>query len=141
MPESKIIHMQRDARAVCWSIFKQFFPRFGMRQSYIYDLSELVEYYKQYCDLMKFWDDLFPGRIYNLNYELLTKHQSEETRSLLEFVGLDWEDQCLEFYKTERTVQSASSAQVRRKIYQGSSDQWRKYEAQLLPMVEALNGY
>jgi hypothetical protein len=59
----------------------------------------------------------------------------------LEFIGLDWEEQCLEFYKTERTVQTASSAQVRRQMYQGSSDQWRKYETQLAPMIEALNGY
>ncbi len=141
MPESKIIHTQRDARAVCWSIFKHYFPRFGIRQSYIYNLSELVEYYKLYSDLAKFWNDRFPDRIYNLNYENLTRIQSEETRKLLEYVGLDWEDQCLEFHKTERTVQSASSAQVRRKMYQGSSDVWRKYETQLAPMIEALDGY
>jgi tetratricopeptide (TPR) repeat protein len=141
IPESKVIHIQRDARAVCWSIFKQFFPRFGIRQSYIYDLSELAEYYKQYFDTMKYWNDYFPNRIYNLNYEVLTKYQDEETRRLLEFIGLDWEEQCLEFYKTERTVQTASSAQVRRQMYQGSSDQWRKYETQLAPMIEALNGY
>ena len=141
MPESRIIHMQRDARAVCWSIFKHFFPQFGTKQSYIYDISELVEYYKSYFELMKFWNYHFPEKIYNLNYEVLTKNQSKETRCLLEFIGLDWEDQCLEFYKTERIVQSASSTQVRRKMYQGSSDQWRKFETQLASMIEALDGY
>ena len=141
IPESKIVHTQRDARAVCWSVFKHYFPRFGMRQSYIYDLIELVDYYKMYSDLMAFWNDKFPGRIYNLNYENLTKNQDEETRKLLAYAGLDWEDRCLEFHKTERTVQSASSAQVRRKMYQGSSDEWRKYETQLAAMIEALEGY
>ena len=94
-----------------------------------------------YIDLMAFWHEKCPGRIYDLNYEALTEHQEDETRKLLEYVGLNWEDQCLEFHKTKRVVRTASAAQVRQKMYQGSSEEWRKYEKHLAPMVELLRGF
>ena len=141
LPDSKIIHLQRDARAICWSIFKHHFPRFEANQSFIHDLKDVVEYYKMYVDLMAFWHDKFPAQIHDLNYEVLTENQIEETRKLLEHVGLDWEDQCLEFHKTQRAVKTASSLQVRQKMYRGSSDEWRHYEAHLEPMIEALKGF
>jgi len=139
IPESKIVHVKRDARATCWSNFKQFFSRKGI--GFAYDLQDIAEYYKMYIDLMAFWHEKFPGRIYDLNYEALTEHQEVETRKLLEYVGLNWEDQCLEFHKTKRAVQTASDTQVRQKMYQGSSDEWRKYEKHLEPMVELLSGF
>lgn len=141
LPDSKIIHLQRDARAICWSIFKHHFPRFEANQSFIHDLKDVVEYYKMYVDLMAFWHDKFPAQIHDLNYEVLTENQIEETRKLLEHVGLDWEDQCLEFHKTQRAVKTASSLQVRQKMYRGSSDEWRHYETHLEPMIEALKGF
>jgi Tfp pilus assembly protein PilF len=140
-PESKIIHVQRDARATCWSIFRHHFPRFSARQSFIYDLGDVVEYYKLYADLMSFWHKKFPGKIYDLTYELLTENQIKETRSLLEHLGLEWEDRCLEFYKTQRAVKTASSLQVRQEMYRGSSEEWRKFEVHLEPMIEALQMY
>ncbi len=94
-----------------------------------------------FLDLMAFWTEKCPGRIYDLNYEVLTGHQEDETRKLLEVVGLNWEDQCLEFHNTKRAVRTASATHVRHKIYQGSSEEWRKYEKHLAPMVELLRGF
>jgi hypothetical protein len=139
LPEAKIIHVKRDARATCWSIFKQYFHTKGNR--YANDLRDVAEYYKMYTDLMAFWHQKFPEQIYDLNYETLTRHQEEETRKLLDYVELDWEAQCLEFYKTKRVVRTASSEQVKQKMYQGSSEEWRKYEQYLTPMVESLKGF
>jgi hypothetical protein len=139
MPEAKIVHVKRDARATCWSNFKHCFSRKG--NGFAYDLQDVAEYYKMYTDLMAFWHEMFPGRIYDLNYEALTEHQKDETEKLLKYVGLKWEDQCLEFHKTQRAVQTASATQVRQKMYQGSSEEWRKYEKHLEPMVELLRGF
>jgi tetratricopeptide (TPR) repeat protein len=138
-PEAKIVHVIRDARATCWSIFKHYFSRKG--HGFANDLQDVVEYYKLYVDMMAFWHEQFPGRIYDLNYEALTEHQADETRKLIEHVGLDWEDQCLEFHKTKRAVQTSSVTQVRQKMYQGSSEEWRKYEDHLGPMVESLSSF
>jgi len=85
-----------------------------------------------------FLKDRFPGRIYDLNYETLTKNQHEETSKLLAYVGLDWEDGCLEFLNNKRAVQTASAVQVRQQMYQRSSEVWRNYEHHLTPMIELL---
>lgn len=137
MPGVKIINMQRDPVATCWSIFKLQFRGSG----YTNDLVDIAEYYKLYLDLMEFWRKEFPDQIYDLDYEALTKNQEQETLRLLEYCGLEWEQQCLEFYNTERAVRTLSDKQVRQKMYTGSSEVWRKYEAQLSPLLEALNSY
>jgi hypothetical protein len=139
IPEAKVVHVKRDARATCWSNFKHYFSRKGT--GFAYDLQDVAEFYKLYSDLMAFWHQKFPGQIYDLNYEMLTEHQEDETRKLIKHVGLDWEDQCLEFHKTRRAIRTASATQVRQKMYQGSSEEWRKYERHLAPMVELLKGF
>ena len=136
MPEARIVHVERDARATCWSIFKHYFSRNG--HGFANDLQDVADYYRLYIDMMAFWKQQFPGRIYDLQYEALTERQDDETRKLLEYVGLAWEDQCLEFHKTERAVQTSSAIQVRQEMYQGSSEEWRKYEKYLEPMIESL---
>ena len=70
----------------------------------------------------------YPKQIYVLDYEKLTSNQEKITREIINFIGLDWEDECLEFYKTRRFAHTASASQVRRKMYQGSSDEWVKYQ-------------
>ncbi len=138
-PEAVVIHTTRDARATCWSVFKHYFSSRG--NAYAYDIEDVVAYYKMYADLMAFWHKKFPGRIYDLSYEALTQNQEAETRKLLGHAGLEWEDQCLEFHKTERAVLTTSSPQVRKKMYQGSSEEWKKYAEQLKPMIEQLEGF
>ena len=137
-PEAKIIHLNRDPVATCWSNYKHYYPSKG--NGFTYDLNYLAKYYHLYTDLMKFWRHYFPNKIYDLYYENLTRNQEEETRKLLEYCGLDWDEQCLNFHKIKRTVQTASAAQVRQKMYQGSSDEWKKFEKYLQPLINAL-GY
>ena len=135
MPGVKIINLQRDPAASCWSMFKLLFSGNG----YTNDLVDLAEYYHLYTDLMDFWRQKFPNQIYDLNYERLTEDQERETRKLLEYCELPWEEQCLEFHKTKRTVRTPSGKQVRRKMYTGSSAAWRKFETHLEPMLSVLN--
>ena len=97
-----------------------------------------MEFYKLYVDLMSFWRERFPNTIYDLCYEDLTEYQEEETRKLLTFCGLEWEEQCLDFHETKRAVKTASAVQVRKKMYKRSSEAWRNYEAHLQPLVDGL---
>jgi len=135
-PEAKIIHLNRDPKAICWSIYKRYFSTKG--HGYAYDLVDLAEYYKLYIDLMSFWRERFPDSIYDLCYEGLTESQEEETRKLLAFCDLDWEKQCLDFHRNTRVVQTPSAAQVRKKMYQGSSEAWKKYAVHLQPLIDGL---
>jgi len=137
-PKAKIINLNRDPRATCWSIYKHYFPGNGNR--YAYDFGDLAEFYKLYIDLMSFWRERYPNSIYDVCYEGLTENQEEETRRLLAFCDLEWEKQCLDFHNTKRAVKTASVVQVRKKMYQGSSDAWRKYEEYMQPLIKGL-GY
>jgi tetratricopeptide (TPR) repeat protein len=128
-PEAKIIHLQRNASATCWSNFKQYFVSNGL--GYCYDLRDLVKYYNLYTDLMKFWQSEYSGKIYNLSYESLTTDQENQTRKLIKNLGLNWEVDCLSPHKNRRSVRTASQQQVRQTVYQQSSEAWRKYEPYL----------
>jgi tetratricopeptide (TPR) repeat protein len=138
-PEAKIVHMKRDARAICWSIYKSNFRNTG--NGYSYNFDDLAGFYGLYSDLMDFWHQLFPDRIYDMCYEDLTTNQEEETRKLLEYCELEWDDNCLSFHKNKRAVKTASAIQVREKMYQGSSEAWKKYEIHLKPLIKALSAY
>ena len=138
-PGVRIIHTMRDPVATCWSIFRLHFPAGGL--GFACDLNDIAEYHKLYRDLMKFWHARFPGRIHDLDYEKLTEDQDAETRKLLEYCGLPWEEGCLEFEKSGRVVKTASFAQVRKKLYKSSSQAWRKFEKHLGALQEALGGY
>ena len=135
-PEAKIIHLKRDARATCWSIYKYYFDSKG--NGYSFDQEDLAKYYGLYSEMMAFWHELFPNKIYDISYEDLTTNQEEETRKLLEYCDLDWDKNCLNFHKNERAVKTASALQVREKMYQGSSDVWKEYEAYLKPLLNEL---
>lgn len=136
-PEAKIINLNRDPIATCHSIYKTKFTDIG--HGYAYNLAELAEFYNLYNDLMEFWRKRFPNKIYDICYEDMTNSQEHETRKLLAFCELDWEDQCLNFHETKRIVNTASSNQVRKKMYQGSSEVWKNYDVQLQPLINALN--
>jgi tetratricopeptide (TPR) repeat protein len=138
-PNAKIVHLKRDARATCWSNYNCFFssPVYG----FSHNIDDLTGFYGLYIDLMDFWHQLFPGKIYDMCYEDLTANQEEETRKLLQYCELDWDKNCLSFHKNKRAVQTASSIQVREKIYQGSSEVWKKYEAHLKPLIKALSSF
>ena len=136
-PDAKVIHMNRDPMATCWSIYKYEFRG----NAYSFNQEDIASYYGLYSDLMGFWKDLFPGKIYDLCYEDLTSNQEEETQELLRYCELEWDDKCLNFHNNKTSVKTTSSMQVRKKMYQGSSEAWKKYEIYLKPLIKGLNLY
>ena len=135
-PNAKIIHVKRDAMATCWSNYKTNFSKGGL--AFAFDQIDIVEYYKLYENLMDFWQKKFPGKIYELNYDKLTENQELESRKMFSYLGLKWENSVLEFHNNNRVVQTASNIQVRKKMYKGSSQQWKKYKSWLRPMLNNL---
>ena len=125
-PEAKIIHVKRTPEATCWSNFKHYFASQGL--GYSYNLNNTVKYYGLYKDLMHVWYQSYNDRIYNLDYDKLTENQELETRRLVAYLGLNWENACLAPEENKRSVRTASNQQVRQKVYTGSSQAWRKYE-------------
>ncbi|MBE1284649.1 MAG: tetratricopeptide repeat protein [Rhodobacteraceae bacterium] len=125
-PEAQIIHSIRSAKAVCWSNFKRYYPVASM--GFSNDLNDLVGFHALFRDLMAHWDVAFPGRVRPVVYETLTSEQEAQTRSLLSGLGLPWEEACLRFHENTRSVRTASQQQVREKMYQGSSDAWKRFE-------------
>jgi len=138
-PDAKIIHLKRDPTATCWSIYKSNWSQNSYKFSY--NINDLVKFYGLYSNLMGFWHKKFPGKIYDICYEDLTTNQKQETRKLLEYCELEWDENCLNFHKNKRAVKTASSLQVRNKMYQGSSEAWKKYEDQLKPLIDGLKPY
>jgi Flp pilus assembly protein TadD len=136
-PNAKIIHSKRDSIATCWSIYKHFFS--DNANGWAYNLDDIADFYLLYDDLMSFWHELYPGRIFDLSYEDLTANQEIETRNLLEFCALDWDKNCLDFHKNKRVVGTASVSQVRMEMFQGSSENWKKYKQYLGPLVNKLS--
>lgn len=125
-PEAKIVHVKRHPGATCWANYKSFFPTSGL--GYCYDLDDISSYYSLYKDLMEFWEEAFGERMYHLDYELLTKNQDNETRRLINYLDLEWEDECLTPENNKRFVETASNAQVRESVYLGSSQKWQKFK-------------
>ncbi|MBF0382758.1 MAG: sulfotransferase, partial [Magnetococcales bacterium] len=135
LPNAKIIHSLRSPEDTCLSIFQ---IKFSKPLPYAYHLTELGQYYRLYTQMMEHWQTLFPGFIYDLDYENLIADQEGETRKLLQFCGLDWTDSCLDFHKNNREVESASNVQVREPIYPTSVKRWLKFKSELQPLITAL---
>tara|TARA_Y100001960_G_scaffold317026_1_gene384794 strand:- start:7486 stop:9057 length:1572 start_codon:yes stop_codon:yes gene_type:complete len=135
-PKSKIIHCVRDPVATCFSCYTQLF---NSPQRFAYDLTDLGLYHSSYRHLMRHWHQITPGSIFNLKYEDMVDDQEAETRSLLKFCNLDWDDSCLQFHKTDRAVRTASALQVRQPIYKESLSSWHKYKVHLDPLFAALD--
>ncbi len=135
-PEAKIIHVKRDPAANCWSNFKHYFASKDL--GYSYNLNDTISYFKLYQDLMGFWNQQYSNQIYHLDYDRLTNEQEPETRKLLAYLSLDWEDACLAPQENKRSVRTASQQQVKEKIYKGSSQAWRKFKPYLKGVFDRL---
>ena len=135
LPNAKIIDARRNPLDTCFSCYKQLFAR---GQVFTYDLPELARYYINYVKLMDHWDETLPGFVYRVNYEQMISDQEEETRKVLNFCDLDFEDQTLEFYNTKRAVKTASSEQVRQPIYKKGLDHWKNFEDDLSVLKKSL---
>lgn len=130
-PKARVIHVSRDALDCCLSIFFQPFTR---GHPYSSDLEHIGAVYAAYQRTMSHWRRVLPIPVLELSYEELVEDVETQTRSLIEFVGLPWNPACLEFYKTRRSVQTASAWQVRQPIHKSSRARWKKYEDQLEPL-------
>ncbi len=135
IPEARIINVIRNPVATCFSVFFHYFA--GAGNNFAYSQEDIVHYYRCYESLMSYWNDRYPGQVYRLDYERLTMHQEKETRNLLEYCGVPWDEACLAFHRTERVVRTASSTQVRTAMYQGSSRKWKHYEQLISPITRA----
>ena len=136
LPWSKIIHCKRNPMDTCLSIYtKKFVADFHA----FYSLDGLARSYISYSDLMQHWYNEFEeNTIFDVTYEKLLDNPEEKVRGLLSYLGLEYEDNCLEFYKNDRFVKTASSVQVRKKLYNTSVERWKNYEQQLTPLYKEL---
>ena len=125
-PDAYIIHCQRNAIDNCLSIYFQNFAERG--NEYSNDQKMIANYYMQYQRLMKHWNEVLPMNILNLQYEDLISSQESQTRQLLEFCDLEWDEDCMEFHKLERTIATASFDQVRQPLYKKSVNRWKNYQ-------------
>ena len=126
IPEAKIVHVRRDPGATCWSNFKHYFATSNL--GYSYDLDDVVSHFLSYKSLMAFWHECFRDKIIDLDYERLVTNQKEETEGLVRSLGLDWDPSFLQPHKNPRSPRTASQQQVRKRVFQGSSFSWRKFE-------------
>lgn len=135
LPNAKIIDARRDPMACCFSGFKQLFAE---GQEFTYGLSEIGRYYRDYVQLMDHWDSVLPGKILRVQYEDVVKDLETQVRRLLNHCGLPFEQACIDFHRTERSVRTASSEQVRQPINTKGLEPWRPYDAHLGPLRHAL---
>ncbi|MFT7564792.1 MAG: tetratricopeptide (TPR) repeat protein [Bacteroidia bacterium] len=135
MPHAKIILCERDPLDLCTSIYQNLF---GREHTYAWNLSTLGDYYSLYQDLMDWWEELVPGRMYRLSYEKLITDTENEVRKLLDHCELPFHENCLAFHKTNRRVKTPSEQQVRQPIFQSSIGRWKNYQQHLGPLIESL---
>jgi hypothetical protein len=135
-PNAKIIHTMRNPADTCWSSFTKLYKD-DMPQSY--DLKELGRYYRKYQEVMEHWRNILPsGAMLDVQYEEVVADTEKKAREIIEFLGLPWNDKCLDFHRSERAVKTASVAQVRKPIYGTSVERWRRYGDGLKPLLDAL---
>ena len=136
LPNAKIIDARRHPMACGFSCFKQLF---GEGQDFTYSLDAVGRYYSDYVRLMDHWDEVMPGFVLRVMHEDVVDDLETQVRRLLEFCGLPFEGACLEFHKTDRSIKTPSSEQVRQPIYRSGLDYWRNYEQWLSPLRNALS--
>ena len=135
LPNAKIIDARRHPMACCFSGFKQLFAE---GQEFTYDLADAGLYYRDYVELMDHWDAVLPGKVLRVHYEDVVADTAAQVRRILDYCALPYEDACVNFYETRRSVRTPSSEQVRQPIYTSGLEQWRNFEPWLEPLKSAL---
>jgi tetratricopeptide (TPR) repeat protein len=135
LPNAKIIDARREPMACCFSNLKQLF---ASGQEFTYSITDIARYYRTYLELMRHWEMVLPGRVLRVQHEDVVDDLESNVRRILDFCGLDFEPGCVEFHKTERSIRTASSEQVRQPIFREGLDQWKNYEQWLEPLKDAL---
>lgn len=135
-PNARIIHCKRNPVDTCISGFSK---QFREEMAYTYDLRETARFYKKYLELMEHWKAILPkGFLLEVTYERVVEDLEGEARRIFSHCGLDWDPACLEFYKTERAVRTASVAQVRQPLYNSAVARWKNYGDRIKPLLEEL---
>ena len=134
-PSARIVHTQRDPRDTCLSCY---FHNFTQRFAFASDLRELGEYYCAYREQMQRWQEAFPDSIFTLEQSRLLAQPERTIKKLVDFAGLTWTDRFLEHQKVERSVLTASNLQVREGLNPRYAGRWRRYEAHIAPLLDAL---
>jgi tetratricopeptide (TPR) repeat protein len=135
LPNAKIIDARREPMACCFGNLKQLFAN---GQEFTYSMEDIARYYRTYLDLMSHWSETLPGKVLKVEHESVVEDLEGNVRRILDFCGLPFEAACLEFHKTERSVRTASSEQVRQPIFREGLDQWKHYERWLQPLKDWL---
>jgi len=135
-PEAKIIHLERNSMAVCWSNYKTNFVDSGM--DFTLSQQNIAEYYALYFDLMKFWFEKFDNKIININYEKFVIDHEKGIKEVIDKLNLKWQDKLKNYDANKRPVETASFLQVRNKIIKNTSEKWKKYQDYLETMQKIL---
>jgi hypothetical protein len=135
LPNARIIDARRDPMSCSFSNLKQLFAQ---GQEFTYSIDDIARYYRTYLELMAHWDAVLPGRVLRVQHEDVVADLEGSVRRMLDHCGLPFEPACVEFHKTERSVRTPSSEQVRQPIFRDGLDQWKRYEPWLEPLRLAL---
>jgi len=135
LPNAKIIDARRYSLDCCFSMFKQLFAQ---GQEFSYGLAEAGSYYKSYVRLMNHWNRVLPNKILRVNNEDIIEDLEGQVKRMLEFLELPFEEECISFYETDRSVRTASSEQVRRPINKEGMERWKPYSRNLKPLLNHL---
>lgn len=135
LPNARIIHVQRDPMDTCYAIFKTLFVD---AYPFSYDLEEMAHYYVAYRELMAHWHAVLPGVMLSVQYEDLVSDTETESKRLLDYCNLEWQPEVLDFHSSPEASTTASTVQVRQRVYTSSVGRWRDYEQQLQPVVGIL---
>ena len=135
MPNAKIIDARRYPLDCCFSMFKQLFAQ---GQEFSYGLAEAGSYYKSYVKLMNHWDKVLPGKILRVNNEDIIDDLEGQVKRMLDYLEIPFEEECITFYETDRSVRTASSEQVRRPINKEGMERWKPYSKHLKPLIDSL---
>ncbi len=135
LPNAKIIDARRNPMDCCFSCYKQLF---GSGQGFTYSQNRIGNYYLDYLKIMEHWDKVLPGKVHRVLYENMIEDTEKQIRQLLKYCDLEFEESCLNFYKTKRTVRTPSSEQVRQPIYKKGIGQWNNFEPWLGDLKKTL---
>jgi tetratricopeptide (TPR) repeat protein len=136
LPVAKLVCLRRDALDTVWSNYRHLFATGYSYYNYSFDLLDTARYYVLFDRLMRFWEERFPGRILQVQYESLVNDQEAQTRRLLEHCALPWNEACLSFHENASAVATPSATQVRQPLYRTALGRWRRYERYLQPVRE-----
>ena len=135
-PNAKIIHAQRNPVDTCLSIY---FQNFNSGHKYAFNLENLVFWYKEYIRLMKHWKTMYGEKILDVNYDDVVNDSEKSAKRMIEYCDLEWEEQCVSFHESKRTIHTSSNWQVKQPIYKTSQQRWRKYEDFIPELIDGLS--